>query len=604
MKPNLAWVILVLLLAAAVRLNGAATHSTWSDEGWNLWVVEGSGVGRILERLASNHHPPAYFLSLAAWEQIAGDSRLALRLLAVLGGVLTVAVVYRVGADTFGHGAGVAAALIFAVVEQAVYYGQAIRHYGWLALGVGLLLLCFGRYLRRPGRGILAAYTASLVFALHIMYLGALVVAVQAFVGLFVWRGTRRDKLRLFAAYAASGVLLLPWLIYAVPGQLHKIQRGVIAGYHNSFATTPENILSMSNILLGGQFALGAGLFALAAWQILRNRSTRQFAVLLCGGGLFAAMLAANLAVGILSERTLFFLLPAVALVLGYGFQLLPPRAGIALLTALAAWALLTPQGVVPTINSGPTAREVAAGYSAGDFVLLETGFDDVAFEYEMKHTLPTEDREVFRSYYEYDYPDDASMMQTLTAELADEQRVWLVYWNVPPRMAEYLGSLGFRQVRYAELPTGENDPLYTQYPLIAVSLFARPDLTQAPLAYGDTFELRDWVIAESVPADAPRLLHVDLWWSALVSADRDYSTGVFLLDANGVTQVESIGPERPTTTWREGRSVYDRHSLELPSTLSPGAYTVIANMYWWETVEPLPVGGQPFAVLGTVTIR
>jgi len=596
-------ILLVLLLATATRLYESSTHNTWSDEGWNLWVTEVPPV-QIIARLVDNHHPPAYFLGFDAWQSLVGDSRVALRMLSVLSGVLTVAVIYRAGFDAFGRRAGLAAAVLFATFEQAVYYGQSIRHYGWLTLSVSLMILFFVRALRRSTRAVLIAYAFSVAFGLYTMYLAALVAGVQAFVGLFVWRGSLRQKRDLLLAYIGAGVLVLPWLVYAIPSQWHKVQVGVIGGYHNSFSTTPQNILNMSDILLGGQFALGAGLFALAAWAILRGRDTRGFAVLMSGAGLFAAMLGLNLVVGILSERTLFFLLPAVLLIVGYGVQMLPARAGTLLTGAWVVWMLLTPQGVVPTINSGLTAQTVLSGYSAGDFVLLETGFDDVAFEYEMLQTLPVESRRVFRSYYEYDYVSDAAMLEALNAALTETQRVWLVYWNVPQRLGAHLESLGFVRVAYTELPTGENDPLYTQYPVIAVSLYARPATDATPHLFGETFALEDWHVASVVPADAPRALHVDLWWSALVPPERDYSIGVFLLDSSGVTRAEQIGPSRLTTTWGVGERIYDRHTLTLPPDLPAGDYTVIANVYWWETVEPLLTEGQPYLTLGTVTIR
>lgn len=604
MRRTLILIVCVLLLAMGARLYESSTHSTWSDEGWNLWVSQDVAAVQIMARLADNHHPPAYFLSLAAWQSLVGDSRVALRMLSVLSGVLTVAVIYRAGVDAFGRGAGLVAAALFATFEQAVYYGQSMRHYGWLTLSVSLMVLFFLRVLCRPTRGVLIAYALSVAFGLYTMYLAALVAGLQALVGLFVWRGTLRQKRDLLLAYVGAGLLVLPWLVYAIPGQWHKVEVGVIGGYHNSFDTTPQHILDMSDILFGGQFALGAGLFVLAAWAILRARDARQFAVLTSGAGLFAAMLIVNLVVGILSERTLFFLLPSVLLIVGYGVQLLPARAGALLTGAWVAWMLVTPPGVVPTINSGLTAQTVLSGYSAGDFVLLETGFDDVAFEYEMHQTLPTENRRVFRSYYEYDYGSDAAMLDALNAALSETRRVWLVYWNVPPRLGAHLEAMGFARVQHTELPTGENDPLYTQYPVIAVSLYARPAADTTPRLFGEIFTLEDWHMASVVPADAPRALHVDLWWSALVPPERDYSAGVFLLDSAGVTRAEHIGPSRLTTTWGVGERVYDRHTLVLPPDLPAGDYTVIANVYWWETVEPLLTDGQPYLTLGTVTIR
>ncbi len=103
MRRLLIPILFVLLLATATRLYESSTHSTWSDEGWNLWVTEVPPT-QIMARLADNHHPPAYFLGFDAWQNLVGDSRVALRMLSVLSGVLTVAVIYRAGVDAFGRG--------------------------------------------------------------------------------------------------------------------------------------------------------------------------------------------------------------------------------------------------------------------------------------------------------------------------------------------------------------------------------------------------------------------------------------------------------------------------------------------------------------------
>lgn len=596
-------VVLVLLLAAAMFIGSAGHWSAWSDEGWNLWVVRGTAVSTILDRLAQNHHPPAYFLGLAGWQHLVGESRLALRFLSIAGAMLTVALIYRIGADHFGHVTGLSAAALFAVFEQAVYYSQAMRHYGWLVLGVCLTTFFFLRYLKRPRNSLLIGYALSVAFTLYTMYLGVFVLAIQGFVGIFLWCGSIRHKAGLIVAWMGAGVLLLPWFVYALPQQWYKVQRGVIGGYHNSFATTPENILMMSELIFGGQFVIGAGLSLLAIGQIIKDRRLTQITMILCGPGLFLALLAVNLLVGILAERTLFFLLPAIVLTIGYGFQLLQPRVRVLLLGAMLLWMILTPQNIVPRISADTVAASIAPGYSPGDLVLLETGFDDVAYEYELELALPATDRNIFRSYYEYDYPSDAAMMERLAGILPLQQRVWVVNWNLYPRFAEMLDEMGFARQTRERVAVGVNDPIYEAFPNTTISFYTRPDLNSEPHIYADLFTLQDSLFVQRLRRG--QMLHVDLWWSLLQPTDRDYSTGVYLLDQNGVTQLQEIGPQKPTTSWQMGELVYDRHSLVIPADLSTGTYQVIASVYWYQTADaPLETENAPYATLGTITIE
>lgn len=612
-RPLLA-ALAVLLLAAALRIGGAGTLGAWSDEGWNLWIAREPGL--LLARLADNHHPPAYFASLSAWRAVAGESRLALRWLSVAAGLLCVALIYRAGADAFGRGAGLAAALLFAVFEQPVYYGQTMRHYAFLALGVCLSLCLFLRILRHtdaqrpPSAPLLIGYACGVALTLYSMYLGALALLMQGVVGLLLWRAPLHHKLRLVAAWAGAGALLTPWLLYALPGQWGKVERGVITGYHNTFTTTPGDIATMLDLLLGGQPALGLALLALATWHARGLRPAQRTAavtVLLSGVGVFALMLLLNLRVGILAERTLFFLLPGLLLTLGLGLRAIPHPARGLLLAGLVGWALLTPQGVVPRINADQAARTVAAGYTPGDLVLLETGFDDAVFSYEMALALGA-DAPVFRSFWEYDHPSDDAMLTALNTALNDDAprapaRVWLVYWNVPLRFPDLLTTHGFSMQAQWWLPTGVNDPLYDAYPLISVMLFARPDLTGAPRVFSDLFALRDARIPPQARPGA--LLHIDLWWAALRPPERDYSIGVFLLDADGVTRLEHFGPSSPTSGWPLRTPVFDRHTLALPPDLPPGAYSIAVNAYWYQTAEaPLLVDGAPYAVVGTLSVH
>src|SRR5215213_1978469 len=104
-------ILLLLLLAAALRILGAGSYPVWTDEGWSAWAT--SDPAQVIGIVTADRHPPLYFVALSLWRQAAGDSRLALRFLSIVGGLLTVAIVYGIGADMFGRRAGVFAALLF-----------------------------------------------------------------------------------------------------------------------------------------------------------------------------------------------------------------------------------------------------------------------------------------------------------------------------------------------------------------------------------------------------------------------------------------------------------------------------------------------------------
>jgi hypothetical protein len=85
------WLLLIaaiLLLATAARVIHSDGWPLWTDEGWSLWITAGHTPAAVLDQLAADRPPPLYFLLLGLWRAVAGDSRLALRLLSALCGVL------------------------------------------------------------------------------------------------------------------------------------------------------------------------------------------------------------------------------------------------------------------------------------------------------------------------------------------------------------------------------------------------------------------------------------------------------------------------------------------------------------------------------------
>jgi len=47
-------------------------------------------------------------------------------------------------------------------------------------------------------------------------------------------------------------------------------------------------------------------------------------------------------------------------------------------------------------------------------------------------------------------------------------------------------------------------------------------------------------------------------------------------------------------TTWQVGRLYLDEREIRLPAGLDEGSYQLRVTVYWWETVERLPIEGKP----------
>jgi hypothetical protein len=104
-----------------------------------------------------------------------------------------------------------------------------------------------------------------------------------------------------------------------------------------------------------------------------------------------------------------------------------------------------------------------------------------------------------------------------------------------------------------------------------------------------DVALLLGYDVEDARGADA---LDVTLYWLALREVGADFKTFVHLLDGSGqvVAQHDGdpVGGFTPTTRWRSGEVIADRHRLSLPTGLAAGSYVLKAGMYQFEPLRNL----------------
>lgn len=94
----------------------------------------------------------------------------------------------------------------------------------------------------------------------------------------------------------------------------------------------------------------------------------------------------------------------------------------------------------------------------------------------------------------------------------------------------------------------------------------------------------------------------------------RDYTLSVMLADASGAVVAQHdafpIGGFERMSQWQNGETYRDARALEIPENLPHGTYTLQTIIYYWETLERLPVtdasGNSPadIAILQTIEVR
>jgi 4-amino-4-deoxy-L-arabinose transferase-like glycosyltransferase len=458
--PEILWTgVLLILLTAALRIIGVNGFAVWTDEGFTVWVIE--HIEQVLPRVAQDRHPPLYFLSLALWQDVAGLSRLALRWPSVMSGVITVALLWRVGRLVGGPWVGAAAGVLFAVTPSAIYYTQEIRHFGWLLMAVTLSSWLFLRVMRRPNSLRYTLYAVSVALIMYTLYIGFFVVIAQVIVALFVWRGGLANKARFIAAWALALGLFAPWLYVIFTQQLQLMGVG-IAGVGNVPGFDLMAIGSLLRDLLGNGLPFLVVAWGLA-WVPLRqgwadpDQRVGLTYVLLWGLGMFVIMAVINTQFTLFRMRTVLMLLPGFALLAALGLRVLPWRAGVvafAVVVGFTAYRDLPVQvrGAMPLL-----AEAIAEDYQPTDLIVVETGWSDDEFIYEIRHELGW-DIDIIRTLQWVDgRGEDKLVVLEIEDQLRAAERIWVIHWNQPPSVVPWLQGTdqSYDEVRYTRHTVG-----------------------------------------------------------------------------------------------------------------------------------------------------
>ena len=148
--------IVILLIALAVRAYGLTFHSLWFDEVMStIWAARPAGeIWRVGLALVQDKHPPLYYLALHGWTALFGPGDGAVRALGVIIGALAVLPAYGIGVTLGGRRAGAFGALLVALNPFLVWYSQEARMFmpATTCALVGLYGVLRSSYCVTPGR--------------------------------------------------------------------------------------------------------------------------------------------------------------------------------------------------------------------------------------------------------------------------------------------------------------------------------------------------------------------------------------------------------------------------------------------------------------------
>lgn len=618
----------LILLATGLRVDRLSAQSFWNDEGNSARIAERT-PDLILSGAAGDIHPPGYYLLLSGWRAALGQSEFALRLFSALAGILTVAVVIRLGQQYFDPPAALFAGLLAATHSALLYYSQEARMYSQLGLLAALTLLLMTQWLKatrtRPLThpsvlALSAGYTLTAAAGLWTHYafpLALFAVNLTAVIGLAFHRrpGQGQRLLGWLGLNALATLLFAPWL----PTAVHQITTWPASGDGLPF---PQAALAITHWL-----TLGPTATLLPAWTLLLAGLLLALALTRRGQTItpiFAALIPAGIVLfaGIYSDTFAKFLIiavPAWLVLLGNGLAALAPTPAAArrmpsvLIRLTAALTLLAALALNATALR---ALYFDPAYARADYRTIATYIQSVARPGDAVLLNAPNQWEVFTYYYP-DGPNVFPIARTrpldipaqqaeLVAITAQYDRLFVLYWgdaqSDPQRVIEsWLNTHTFKATD-------------TWYSDVRLSVYAVPSVaaemqTEVNARFGDSLTLLGVTLPQATltPGD---ILQLTLFWQTDRPLDDRYKVFVHVAPAPGQPPLaqrdsEPGGGLQPTTTWPPNQPIADNHGVLLPPNLPPGDYALIIGLYDLLTGVRLPLtDGSDSLILTTLTIR
>ena len=363
----------VAMLLLAIRLSlDVRRKPIFEDEALAGLVASQPFFDMLRTVVVDRGGAPLHF-ALAHLALLVEPSPAALRSVSVVAALLVPLVCLDLGNRLYGRTAGVAAAVLAASSQMLGIYGSFGRMYAVFALAAAVSTDLFVRatQLRTAGAALTAAVAAWVLLAVHPF--GAALVAAEAVVAVFLWRGR---NLRAAVPVAVVGLAMLPF-VYA---DLRLADRFSASLSGQQELVAPEHASAVLVRALGG-FAGGREPFFLlfvalaVVGAIALYQRERAFLALAALGFLsLPALLVATRGDQNFSDhfasRQLIFVLPLWIGLVAAGFargvhRLSPPLQGLCLI-GLTVAALIAPQ-VVPDPRTAPSgSRDALAAPADG----------------------------------------------------------------------------------------------------------------------------------------------------------------------------------------------------------------------------------------------
>ncbi len=603
---HLGFAVLMLLLAAGLRIHHLNAQGLWGDEAFSVQFSDPVNPVEVTERLVDDLHPPLYFIILGLWREVAGSSEIAMRLLAVFAAIISVALIIRIGRKLFSPQAGIFAGLILAIADKHIVLSQEVRHYPMAFMLMAASSLIYLYWLEKPTRRRTVLYGVVLLISVYTHYYTTLILMVQVAYAILFLRPWIRVR-NLLLIIGVANLPFLPWLPVAYH-QLEIRPEGILHSYSRSWDT-----LSLFTVdFLGRPVPLFLALIALGVVIVRRENNqwrvkTFQHPQVWYAFMWFALPVGLTIViydyVTLLTDRNMALVILPLALLIGHGIASFRPPASAILAVIILANGVTS----LDSYFDHPPWRElgqyVAENYPEGEPVVMDVRGGDTGLSFYLRTYLP-KDTELISLYrWQRDRPNDFGVL--LSEFLNTHDGFWVAYWG------DEVYGLEQVYMDYGYTRTASHTEYHLDFPIVWYHYDKVPPVAERIGSYDDKISLHQMKAPGA--GEIGGTLTVSLWWSTSEPLTTSYSISTFLLDANGVLRAQHDGPPQegnnPTHEWEPDTIVFDAHRIEIPATLPAGDYQLAVKVYNSTDGTILPAQGDTsvndeYLIVGTVRVR
>jgi hypothetical protein len=608
---------LLLLFGYALRTYAVAELAFRGDEAFGIGLATMPVRAMLALMTSSEPSPPLHPLLLKVWMPLAGSSELAVRWPSVLGGTLSLALMYRLGRAWVGPSPSRWAVLLAAVNPFLIWSSQDARVYPLLLCLV--LSAVWHLWQAAHSAHALRHWLAAGVLWWLALFTHYFAIFPLAAVGLALWLAPQtRVRWRQAVKFAIGlGLAYLPWAVY-VGSSLSKQTKDWPTGnaawrFLTAFSvgTTEMGALVWVQLIGGGLLTMLLIIGAVAAFR--REPTAAIWGLSLALGTPFFFWMLTLLKPTFL-ERYAISALPAVLMIAACGAHTLSQQKN------WSRWL----------------SRSVMIGLALAALLSLQNYFFDPAYAKSSKWREITQylaDTARAKEVVVLNLPDPAFYLYYRGPMLVEASPPNDIVHADPPATEAQLRYLRdqFHHIRFFFSPNPGYDPEgYVGNWLEAccekladewvhgfrIQTFDTPTGSLAARQpYAVEFEkgihLTGYRVVNPV-VHAGETVHLTLYWTARRPIQASYTVFVHFLAPDGfdLVDADSLPDEgrKPTNQWQVGEPVIDPHPIPVPIDLSPGDYRIEIGLYLLETGERLSVvdvTGQPTDhVLLPVTIK